>query len=68
MKTRNFADFYAELQLYVFVDGLADIYGDDGIRLISCMKQTIWSFLERGDEDMTFAIRFVDELIENFNN
>ena len=50
------------------VDGLADIYGDDGIRLILCMKQTIWSFLERGDEDMTFAIRFVDELIENFNN
>jgi hypothetical protein len=25
MKTRNFADFYAELPLYVFVDGEAEI-------------------------------------------
>jgi hypothetical protein len=50
------------------VDGLADIYGDDGPRLTLAMKQTIWNFLERGEEDMTFAIRFVDELIEEFNN
>ena len=50
------------------VDGLADIYGEDGPRLILAMKQTILNFLERGDEDMTFAIRFVDELIEEFNN
>jgi hypothetical protein len=50
------------------VDGLTDIYSEDGPRLVIAMKQTIWNFLERGDEDMTFAIRFVDELIEEFNN
>ena len=50
------------------VDGLTDIYSEDAPRLILAMKQTIWSFLERGEEDMTFAIRFVDELIEEFNN
>ena len=50
------------------VDGLTDIYSEDDGRLVIAMKQTIWNFLERGDEDMTFAIRFVDELIEEFNN
>ena len=50
------------------VDGLTDIYSEDGPRLVIAMKQTIWNFLERGDEDMTFAIRFVDELIEESNN
>jgi hypothetical protein len=50
------------------VDGLADIHSEGGPRLVIAMKQTIWNFLERGDEDMTFAIRFVDELIEESNN
>ena len=49
-------------------DGLSDGSVEDGPRLILAMKQTILNFLERGDEDMTFAIRFVDELIEEFNN
>jgi len=50
------------------LDGLSGNYDEDGPKLTQAMKQTIWNFLERGDEDMTFAIRFVDEVIEEFNN
>ena len=37
-------------------------------RLFLALRQTILNFLCLGDEDMTFAIRFVDELIEEFYN
>ena len=50
------------------LDGTGDGSVEDDGALIRAMKQTVLNFLERGDEDMTFAIRFVDELIEEFNS
>jgi hypothetical protein len=49
-------------------DGLSVGSIEDDARLVIALRQTIWNFLDRGDDDMTFAIRFVDEVIEEFNN
>ena len=37
-------------------------------RMIQALRQTILDFFALGGEDMTFAIRFVDNLIEELNS
>ena len=48
-------------------DGLQRTFDADQ-RMILALRQTILNFFAFGDEDMTFAIRFVDNLIEEFNS
>ena len=49
-------------------DGLQESAVDGDRRMILALRQTILNFFAFGDEDMTFAIRFVDNLIEEFNS